>query len=69
MNSKHIKSFLIGFLVFLSGAIISANLGEFFDGDSVENARSYIITFSVLFLASVVAVSTFLILEEMRKNK
>lgn len=54
--------------MFILGAIISVNLGEYLDAGSVENARAYIIAFAVLFLAAIVAVSTSLILDEIHNK-
>lgn len=69
MDFKFIKAYLLGILVFIIGALISVNLGEYLDAGSIENARSYIIAFAVLFLSGVVAVSTSLIINEMRNKK
>ncbi|URZ04956.1 permease [Clostridium felsineum] len=69
MKKRLIKAYCIGFLVFIIGALLSANLGQLFDGDSYENARAFIISFAVIFLSSVVAISTSLILDAIKENK
>lgn len=68
MTKTLIKAYGIGFLVFFIGIIISVNLGEFLDAGSIENARAYIITFAILFLASVVTVTHLLLINELRNK-
>lgn len=69
MKNSLLKAFFVGLIVFIIGLFFSVNLGEFLDAGSIENARSYIIAMSVLFLSGVVSASTYLILHEIRNKK
>jgi Na+-driven multidrug efflux pump len=69
LKNSLLKAFFVGLIVFIIGLFFSVNLGEFLDAGSIENARSYIIAMSVLFLSGVVSASTYLILHEIRNKK
>lgn len=63
------KSIIIGIAVFVLGFLLSVLLGNAFSNGIAENSYYYGIIFSVLYLSSILAISTTVLIEEIRKAK
>lgn len=60
------KPILIGIGIFILGFIISAFFGNLFSSGDVEHSYLSGIIFSILYLSSVIGISTTLILKEIK---
>lgn len=63
------KSIMIGIGVFILGFLVSVLLALVFYSGDTEHSYYYAIIFSTLFLSAIVAISTSLIITELRKSK
>jgi hypothetical protein len=63
------KSIFIGVGIYVFGFILVSLCANIFDSGNVEFSYYYAIVFSILYLSSIVGISTSLILKEFKRNK
>jgi len=62
------KSILIGIGIYILGFLTTGVLGNLFSSGDVEHSYLLGITFAILYVSSVIGISTSLILKEMKNN-